>query len=127
MLARLLRQSAEPDETGGEAACFAHLVCPRCGAVTTEGRRADCDLAGKGNLSMGNELAGRVAVVTGGASGIGEACATRLAPDGVSVVIADLNADAAAAVAIASAGAPSRWTWPPASTPRRWPARPTSW
>ena len=37
MLARLLRQSAEPEETGGEAACFAHLVCPECGAVTTEG------------------------------------------------------------------------------------------
>ena len=28
---------------------------------------------------MGRELAGRLAVVTGGASGIGEACATRLA------------------------------------------------
>ena len=32
---------------------------------------------------MGENLAGRVAVVTGGASGIGEACATRLAADGV--------------------------------------------
>ena len=44
-LARLLRQSAEPEETGGEAACFAHLVCPECGAVTTEGHRPGCALA----------------------------------------------------------------------------------
>jgi 3-hydroxybutyrate dehydrogenase len=48
---------------------------------------------------MGEELAGRVAVVTGGASGIGEACATRLAEEGASVVVADINGDAAAAVA----------------------------
>jgi 3-hydroxybutyrate dehydrogenase len=48
---------------------------------------------------VGNELAGRVAVVTGGASGIGEACAVRLAEDGASVVVADINGAAAAAVA----------------------------
>jgi uncharacterized protein YeaO (DUF488 family) len=47
VLARLLRVPAEPDEIGGEAACFAHLICPDCGAVTTEGHRPDCDLAGK--------------------------------------------------------------------------------
>jgi uncharacterized protein YeaO (DUF488 family) len=46
VLARLLRQSAEPEEIGGEPACFAHLVCPECGAVTTEGHRPGCDLAG---------------------------------------------------------------------------------
>ena len=45
---------------------------------------------------MGENLAGRVAVVTGGASGIGEACAVRLAADGAAVVVADLNAGAAA-------------------------------
>jgi 3-hydroxybutyrate dehydrogenase len=48
---------------------------------------------------MGENLAGRVALVTGGASGIGEACAIRLAADGAAVVVADLNAGAAAAVA----------------------------
>jgi NAD(P)-dependent dehydrogenase (short-subunit alcohol dehydrogenase family) len=48
---------------------------------------------------MGENLAGRLAVVTGGASGIGEACATRLAADGATVVVADLNAGAAATVA----------------------------
>ena len=48
---------------------------------------------------MGENLAGWVAVVTGGASGIGEVCATRLAGDGANVVVADLNAGAATAVA----------------------------
>ena len=97
MLARLLRELAEPEEAGGEAACFAHLVCPECGAVTTEGHRAGLRTGWEG--PMGENLAGRLAVVTGGASGIGEACATRLAADGAAVVVADLNADAAAAVA----------------------------
>jgi uncharacterized protein YeaO (DUF488 family) len=41
VLARLLRELAAPDE-GGEAACFAHLVCPERGAVTTEGHRPGC-------------------------------------------------------------------------------------
>ena len=48
---------------------------------------------------MGKELAGRVAVVTGGGSGIGQACAERLAAGGASVVVADINLDAATAVA----------------------------
>ncbi len=48
---------------------------------------------------MTDDLAGRLAVVTGGGSGIGEACATRLAGRGASVVVADINSDAATAVA----------------------------
>lgn len=40
-------------------------------------------------------LAGRVAVVTGGASGIGAACAGLLAERGARVVVADINAEAA--------------------------------
>jgi 3-hydroxybutyrate dehydrogenase len=50
------------------------------------------------------DLAGRRAVVTGGASGIGAACAARLARAGASVLIADLDAAAAAEVAAAIGG-----------------------
>ncbi len=45
------------------------------------------------------ELSGRVAFVTGGASGIGRATAYRLAQEGAHVVIADLNLDGAQKVA----------------------------
>ena len=41
----------------------------------------------------------KIVVVTGGASGIGAACATLFAARGASVVIADRNVDAAATVA----------------------------
>jgi NAD(P)-dependent dehydrogenase (short-subunit alcohol dehydrogenase family) len=44
-------------------------------------------------------LAGKVAVVTGGASGIGAGTAGRLVADGASVVIADIQADAGKALA----------------------------
>ena len=45
------------------------------------------------------ELAGRIAVVTGGASGIGRATARRLAELGAHVAVADLNGEGADAVA----------------------------
>ena len=48
---------------------------------------------------MTGRLAGRVAVITGGASGIGAGTAERLVADGASVVIADIQADAGKAVA----------------------------
>ncbi len=45
------------------------------------------------------ELAGKHVVVTGAASGIGRACATRFAADGARVVVADLQGERAEAVA----------------------------
>ncbi|MGD9665324.1 MAG: SDR family NAD(P)-dependent oxidoreductase [Novosphingobium sp.] len=48
---------------------------------------------------MNFDLSGKVALVTGGASGIGEACARGFHAAGAKVVIADLNPDAAGALA----------------------------
>lgn len=48
---------------------------------------------------MGNELAGRVAVVTGGASGLGSAMVERFVAEGARVVVGDLDAEGGAAVA----------------------------
>src|SRR5215211_7993425 len=46
-----------------------------------------------------NELAGRVAIVTGAAMGIGRACAVALARAGAAVVVADVDTDAGTATA----------------------------
>lgn len=51
------------------------------------------------------ELAGRIALVTGGASGIGRAVARRLAEEGCHVVVADLDEGGARAVADGIVGA----------------------
>lgn len=48
---------------------------------------------------MSAGLRGKAALITGGAQGIGRAIATRLARDGASVVIADINIDSAQSVA----------------------------
>jgi 3-hydroxybutyrate dehydrogenase len=50
-------------------------------------------------------LSGKVALVTGAASGIGEACARALASAGAAVVIADMNMAGATRVADAIVGA----------------------
>src|ERR1700760_1446414 len=48
---------------------------------------------------MVNELTGKVAVVTGGAAGLGEGMVRRFAAEGAKVVIADVDGDAGAALA----------------------------
>jgi 3-oxoacyl-[acyl-carrier protein] reductase len=48
---------------------------------------------------VGSRLAGKIAIVTGAASGFGRAIAERYAEEGCSVVVADLNGDGAKQVA----------------------------
>jgi 3-hydroxybutyrate dehydrogenase len=50
------------------------------------------------------ELAGRTAVVTGGASGIGRACARRLAEAGAHVIVVDISAEGAKEAASEAGG-----------------------
>ncbi|WUR56657.1 3-hydroxybutyrate dehydrogenase [Actinomadura citrea] len=52
------------------------------------------------------DLSGRRALVTGGASGIGRACARRLAAAGAEVVVADIDGDAAERTAAEIGGVP---------------------
>src|SRR5262245_36143355 len=53
---------------------------------------------------MADRFAGRVAIVTGGASGIGAATAQALAAEGARVVVADIDVDRGSAVAAAIGG-----------------------
>lgn len=55
---------------------------------------------------MSQNLQGRHAIVTGGASGIGAACVRAFAERGATVVVADLNGDAAEKVAAEVGGTP---------------------
>ena len=50
------------------------------------------------------ELTGQTAIVTGAATGIGEAIARRLARAGATIAVADLNADGAREVAASIGG-----------------------
>ena len=60
------------------------------------------------------QLEGRVAVVTGAASGIGRGIARRAAKEGMRIVVADVEATALDDVATELAGpAPRCWPCPP--------------
>jgi hypothetical protein len=39
---------ADEEPPGGEAACWAHLVCPQCGAIESEGHRPGCAIVSSG-------------------------------------------------------------------------------
>jgi len=43
MVAGPVREPEAEYEEGGDAVCWAHLVCPECGAIVTEGHRAGCE------------------------------------------------------------------------------------
>ena len=69
------------------------------------------------------DFSGKVALVTGAASGIGEAVARQLAISGAQVVVADLDRNAAGQVA-SSIGARARARPPRTTTPRAARRRP---
>ncbi len=60
---------------------------------------------------MSRKLEDRVAVITGGASGIGRACAERFAAEGADIVVADLNPERGAETVAAVEGAGRRATF----------------
>jgi NAD(P)-dependent dehydrogenase (short-subunit alcohol dehydrogenase family) len=70
------------------------------------------------------QVSGKVAIVTGGASGIGEACAETLAREGASVLITDIDDILGKGVVDRIAKAGGRISSP---TPRSATAASTSW
>ena len=75
---------------------------------------------------MLQELDGKVAVITGGGSGIGASLARACAAEGMRVVVADVNGDRAEAVASELPTTPRRASPSTCPTPRRCRSSPTS-
>ena len=70
------------------------------------------------------QVDGKVAIVTGGASGIGAACAATLAREGAKIVVTDLDDAAGRAVAekIGGAGGEAIYLHQDVSVEEGWPA-----
>jgi hypothetical protein len=60
VLAGLLdgEQRVIEQEQGGDRACWAHLVCPDCGAVASEGHAPGCQAGPSGKVASGSDTAG---------------------------------------------------------------------
>ncbi len=43
-LSQTLSSTTVEEDSAGEPACWAHLVCPRCGCVMTEGHIPGCEV-----------------------------------------------------------------------------------
>lgn len=71
----------------------------------------------------GGQVAGKVALVTGGASGIGEACSLTLAREGASLVITDIDAARGSALAekIVANGGKAIFLQQDVTSEARWP------
>src|SRR4030095_6793931 len=76
------------------SAASAHRTNPPSFAMRSSigDRLLQLPFARYGHVRMSEELSGQVAIVTGGASGIGAATAALLAEAGAAVIVADLNA-----------------------------------
>ena len=72
---------------------------------------------------MSGQLAGKVAIVTGGASGIGEACAETLAREGAAVLVTDIDDGLGKAVVdrIAKAGGQAHYRYHDVRDEVAWP------
>jgi hypothetical protein len=44
------------EELGGDPVCWAHLVCPECGAIVSEGHREGCETAELPGAELPEEL-----------------------------------------------------------------------
>src|SRR5260370_31757962 len=75
-----------------------------CQTLGLPAGRRNSTMASEGEIEM-TRLAGKVAIVTGGASGMGRATVMRFLADGAKVVVADLNeTNGAETLAAAKAG-----------------------